>query len=124
MPVPASRRRPCLVLAVLIAIAAVACTRPPTPTTARPPALISVERLDRSTAPPPDCDAPPVAHEPEGCRDDAARPPDAPPAERPGVDRDGDGVEDLLDVCPDQPAAPDTDADGDGCADGSGAATS
>ncbi|MBI5499650.1 MAG: hypothetical protein HY907_05375 [Deltaproteobacteria bacterium] len=85
-----------------------ACTRPPSPTTARP--------LDRSTAPA-DCNTPPPANEPEGCHDDSVRPPDAPPADRPGVDRDGDGVEDLLDVCPDQPAAPGTDADGDGCAD-------
>jgi hypothetical protein len=65
-----------------------------------------------------------VAHEPEGCHDDSARPPDGPPAERPGVDGDGDGVEDILDVCPDDPAAPGTDANGDGCADGAGAATS
>jgi len=111
---------------VVLSLAAgmlLACTRPPSPTTARPPALSPVEGLDRSTAPA-DCDAPPPANEPEGCHDDAVRPPDAPPAARPGADRDGDGVEDLLDVCPDQPAVPETDAEGDGCADGSPMATS
>ena len=94
-----------------------ACTRPPPVSPVDGPAAGSVED-------PADCDATPVANEPEGCHDDAARPPDAPPAERPGVDRDGDGVEDILDVCPDQHAAPSTDADGDGCMDGAGTATS
>ena len=107
-----------LLAGVVVLVVPAACTHPPAavPATARP--------IDRSTEPPADCDAPPVANEPEGCHDDAARPPDAPPAERPGVDRDGDGVEDILDVCPDQHAAPSTDADGDGCTDGAGTATS
>jgi hypothetical protein len=98
-------------VAWLVVAALAACTRPP--------ALSPVEGpvLDEGTAAPADCDAPPVANEPEGCHDDAARPPGAPPAERPGDDRDADGVEDLLDACPDRPAAPGDDSDGDGCAD-------
>ncbi|MBI5486946.1 MAG: hypothetical protein HY905_06410 [Deltaproteobacteria bacterium] len=116
-------RRAARVLLPVALGALLACTHPPSPTTARPPALSRVEGLDRSTAPA-DCDTPLPANEPEGCHDDSVRPTDAPPADRPGADRDGDGVEDLLDVCPDQPAAPGTDADGDGCADGSAATSS
>ncbi|MBN1771823.1 MAG: hypothetical protein JXB32_11210 [Deltaproteobacteria bacterium] len=44
--------------------------------------------------------------------EDEPRPPNAPPVDRPGADRDGDGVEDLLDVCPDEPATGEVDDDG------------
>ena len=96
-------------IALLLLALPLACTRPPaSPSTALP--------LDRSAAPP-DCDAPPVAHQPEGCADDAPRPANAPPADRPGVDRDGDTIEDILDVCPNQPEDIDGDRDDDGCPD-------
>jgi hypothetical protein len=86
-----------------------ACTRPPG-------SVVTPQPLDTSTAPA-DCDAPPVANQPEGCADDAPRPADAPPVDRPGADRDGDGVEDILDACPDEPEDIDGDRDDDGCPD-------
>ena len=96
-------------IALLLLALPLACTRPPaSPSTALP--------LDRSAAPP-DCDAPPVANQPEGCADDAPRPANAPPADRPGVDRDGDTIEDILDMCPNQPEDIDGDRDDDGCPD-------
>jgi hypothetical protein len=94
----------------LVALALPAgCTHPPAATTV---ASAGAEAGGGSAA---GCDGPPVVDEPAGCVDDAARPPNARPAARPGDDRDGDGVEDLLDVCPDEAAA--VDGDGDGCAD-------
>ncbi|NMC70551.1 MAG: hypothetical protein GYA57_10865, partial [Myxococcales bacterium] len=59
------------------------------------------------------CEEPARPDGPAACVDDAPRPPGVPPAVRPGDDRDGDGVEDLLDACPDEPAA--GVAGGDGC---------
>jgi hypothetical protein len=81
---------PSLVVSCL-ALVFIGCVRPPAgPTTAAGSGPATT-----------DCDAPPVANVPEGCADDEPRPPGAPPRERPGADRDGDGVEDILDVCPD-----------------------
>jgi hypothetical protein len=95
-PVPAGSS---LVLSCL-ALVSVGCARPPAgPTTVAGSGPAAT-----------DCDAPPVAHVPEGCADDEPRPPGAPPVERPGADRDGDGVEDILDVCPDVAGAAE-----DGC---------
>jgi hypothetical protein len=105
----ASRVARCLALLLLGSWPAVdGCTHPP-------PAVPSPAAADVGGGPAPGCDAPPAAHEPAGCVDDVPRPPDALPADRPGADRDGDGVEDLLDACPDEPAT--VDADEDGCED-------
>jgi len=96
-------------LSIVLFTLAFACTRPPaSPSTALP--------LYRSTAPS-DCDAPPIANQPEGCADDAPRPANAGPVDRPGVDREGDTIEDILDACPDQPEDVDGDRDDDGCPD-------
>jgi len=86
---------------------------------ARPPVGPSTPMGSGSVAPAPDCDAPSAAHEPEGCADPEPRPAatGAPPVDRPGVDRDADRVEDLLDVCPDEPEDLDGDRDEDGCPD-------
>jgi hypothetical protein len=89
-----------LLVLPLLGLGGIACTHPlagPTTVAGSGPAAT-------------DCDAPPVANEPEGCADDAPRPPGAAPVDRPGADRDGDGVENILDVCPDAAGGPD-----DGC---------
>jgi hypothetical protein len=94
---------------LLLLVLPLACTRPPgSVSTPRP--------LDTATAPA-DCNAPPVANQPEGCADDVPRPANAPPVDRPGADRDGDAVEDILDACPDEPEDVDGDRDDDGCPD-------
>ena len=102
-----ARRSPAWIAIALLAATA-ACTHPPPPLAPAPGGGTAV-------APAPGCDGPVLPDAPAACVEDAPRPPQAPVAARPGDDRDGDGVEDLLDVCPDEPAP--VDADEDGCPD-------
>lgn len=102
----APRNRTWRAIALLAAVAA--CTHPPAP-------VSSPAGDPTAVRPAPGCDGPVLPDEPAACVEDAPGPSRAPVVARPGDDRDGDGVEDLLDVCPDEPAP--VDADEDGCPD-------
>jgi hypothetical protein len=98
-----------LALALLPLALTTACTRPP------PPIDPAVRGNTAGGAHAHgDCDDPAQAAFVETCADDPAGPSGRRP-ERPGEDRDGDGIEDIFDVCLDDPEDLDGFDDEDGC---------